>query len=532
MNSDAAAAPLTFSDLLAVVCAAAGLAAGLTSVLKSPEGEMQFHGAILAAACTLFFGLLGKNSRGFNGDVVKAAVIATMLWGIAGFLVGNLAAWQLAFPALNFDLLWTNFGHLRPLHTSVTVLAFGGNALLATSFYGVQRTCQAKLYGRFAPWFVFLGYNAFVVIAGSAHVPGVGQAAEYGAQLWYAGWWLMLVWAVYLLVFLGTVRRRKEPRIDAANWFFLVFILTVAVGHIVNHAAVPVSLLGSKSETIDWGMHTFMMQWSHSGNVESFALTAGFLGGMYYFLPARAGRPVYSNKLAIAHCLVLCLAYIWIRSFHMYHIVLPDWVEAFGTPFSILLWSLCVAGMLIGLTALRGAWSKLLTDPVMRILVVSMAVKAVDMALHYSSFKLDRAVNSLSHYTDWTIGHQHTGASGSGALMTFGAIYCLVPWQWRRKELYSTALVEWHFWLSVLGILLYADAMWIAGTMQNLMWWAYDKIGYLPYSFAESVEAMHPYYIIRATGGTLFSLGALIMGYNLLMTVAAQPAEAEASGHG
>lgn len=503
MNDNDTVPPLTFSDLFAVVFAVFELVAGLTLTLKPPEGEMQFHGAILAAACAIFFGVLAKISRGYGGDVVKSAVIATILWSIAGVLVGNVVAWQLAFPALNADLPWLSFNRLIPLHISAMIFAFGGNALLATSFYAVQRTCQAQLYGRFAPWFVFIGYNAFVVIAGSAHVLGIGQVGEYNAPVWYAGWWLMLVWAVYLIVFVGTVSRRKEPRIDAANWFFLVFILTVGVGHIVNHTAVPVSLLGSKSHTVDWAMHTFTMEWARSDNIESFILTAGFLGGIFYLLPARTRHPVYSNKLAIAYCLVLCLAYIWIRPFHLYHIVLSDWAQTFGKPFSIVLWALSVAGMLIGLTALRGVWSKLLTDPVMRILVASMVVKAVEMALYYN-------------------GVGRSGAGGSLALMIFGALYCLVPWLWKREKLYSTALAEWHLWLSALGILLYADAMWIAGTAQALLWSAYDKFGYLPYSFVENIEALHPYYIIRAIGGALFSLGVLIMGYNLLMTIAAE----------
>jgi cytochrome c oxidase cbb3-type subunit I len=536
MNSDAAIQKnaFTFSDLLAVFFATAGFVAGVILALKSPEDEMQFHGAILASACAIFFKTLGKISiSGTSSDgVIKAAVIATMLWGIVGLFIGEYVMLELAFPAMNLDLPWTNFGRLQPLHTLTVIFAFGGNALLAISFYAVQRTCQTKLYGRFAPWFVFIGYNAFVVIAGSAQVLGVGEAREYGTPVWYAGWWFMLVWAVYLFVFLGTIWRRKEPRIHAANWFFLVFILAVAIGYIVNNAAIPLSLLESKSDTIAWDMQTFMMQWARSFNVEDFFLTAVFLGCMYYLLPARAGRPIYSNKLAIAHCLVLCLAYIWIRPFLHYHIVLPDWVEDFGMPFSVVLWGLCVAGMLIGLTALRGAWMKPFTDPVMRFLVVSMVIKAVDMVLQYRGWMLGHAVNSLSHYTDWTVAHQHTGASGWGVLMAFGAVYCLVPWLWKRKGLYSTALVEWHFWLSALGILLYTAAMWIADRMQSLMLQAYDEAGQLQYSFVATVEAMRPYYIIRVIGGALFTLGALIMVYNLLMTVAAQSAEAEnAHGH-
>lgn len=528
MNNNASVQrdPITLSDLLAVLIALVGLAAGIIWVMYSPELVMKFHGVVLAAGCAIFFlliGAFGKETTAFNDNVVKAGVIAIMFWGIAGFIIGDYVAWELAFPALNFDLPWTNFGRLRPLHTSAVVFAFGGNALIATSFYVVQRTCQARLYGRYAPWLVFIGFNTLIAVAGTGYLLGVTEAREYAEPEWYSDVWLTLVWVAYLLVFLGTLWRRKEPHIYVANWFYLSFIATIAMLHLGNNMAWPVSFVGSKSYSLFSGVQDAMTQWWYGHNAVGFFLTAGFLGMMYYFVPKRAQRPVYSYKLSIVHFWALIFTYIWAGPHHLHYTALPDWAQTLGMTLSIILWMPSWGGMINGLMTLSGAWDKLRTDPVIRFLVVSVAFYG--MSTFEGPLMSIKAVNSLSHYTDWTVGHVHSGALGWVAMVTFGSVYCLVPWLWKRKELYSKALVEWHFWVCTLGILLYITSMWVSGIMQGLMWRAYGDLGQLTYTFVETVEAMHPYYIIRATGGVLFILGALIMAYNLWMTVAAQPAE-------
>jgi cytochrome c oxidase cbb3-type subunit 1 len=473
----------------------------------------------------------------YNMGPVKFATIASMFWGIAGFTVGLLIALQLAFPVLNFDLPWTSFGRLRPLHTSAVIFAFGGNVLLATSFYVVQRTSRARLAGDLAPWFVILGYNLFIVIAGTGYLLGVTQGKEYAEPEWYADLWLTVVWVVYLLVFLLTLAKRTEPHIYVANWFYLAFIVTIAVLHLVNNAAIPVSIYSPKSYIVWSGLQDAMVQWWYGHNAVGFFLTAGFLAIMYYFIPKRAERPVYSYRLSIIHFWALIFMYIWAGPHHLHFTALPDWAQTLGMTFSIMLWMPSWGGMINGLMTLSGAWDKLRTDPVLRMLVVSVAFYG--MSTFEGPLMSIKAVNSLSHYTDWTIGHVHSGALGWVGYVSFGAIYCLVPWLWNKRELFSMRLVNWHFWLSTIGIVFYICAMWVAGIMQGLMWRAYTALGFLEYSFVETTEALHPMYIIRALGGALFVAGALIMAYNLYRTIYdGEPAKAVlepnpvlASGH-
>ncbi|MGQ3353858.1 MAG: cytochrome-c oxidase, cbb3-type subunit I [Phreatobacter sp.] len=464
----------------------------------------------------------------YNMAPVQFAVVAAVFWGIAGFTVGLIIASQLAWPALNFDLPWINFGRLRPLHTSAVIFAFGGNVLLATSFYVVQKTCRARLAGEIAPWFVILGYNFFIVIAGTGYLLGITQGKEYAEPEWYADLFLTVVWVVYLLVFLATLWKRKEPHIFVANWFYLAFIVTIAVLHLGNNAAIPVSIFSPKSYIVWSGVQDAMFQWWYGHNAVGFFLTAGFLAIMYYFVPKRAERPIYSYRLSIVHFWALIFLYIWAGPHHLHYTALPDWAQTLGMTFSVMLWMPSWGGMINGLMTLSGAWDKLRTDPVLRMMVVSLAFYG--MSTFEGPLMSIKAVNSLSHYTDWTIGHVHSGALGWVAYISFGAVYCLVPWLWNRKQLYSNRLVEWHFWVSTLGIVFYISAMWVAGIMQGLMWRAYTALGFLEYSFIETVDAMHPYYVIRAFGGALFVIGSLIMAYNLIMTVrAGEAAEPEAT---
>jgi cytochrome c oxidase cbb3-type subunit 1 len=461
----------------------------------------------------------------YNLGPVKFAAVASMVWGIAGFLVGCIIAFQLWAPELNFGIEYTSFGRLRPLHTSAVIFAFGGNVLIATSLYVVQRTCRTRLAGDLAPWFVVLGYNFFIVIAGTGYLLGVTHGKEYAEPEWYADLWLTIVWVAYLLVFLATIWKRKEPHIFVANWFYLAFIVTVAMLHIVNNLAMPVSFTGSKSYPLFAGVQDALIQWWYGHNAVGFFLTAGFLAIMYYFIPKRAERPVYSYRLSIIHFWALIFMYIWAGPHHLHYTALPDWAQTLGMTFSIMLWMPSWGGMINGLMTLSGAWDKLRTDPILRLMIVSLAFYG--MATFEGPMMSIKAVNSLSHYTDWTIGHVHSGALGWVAYVSFGALYCLVPWLWNRREVYSLKLVEWHFWVSTIGIVLYITSMWVAGIMQGLMWRAYNSLGFLEYSFVETVEAMQPYYLIRALGGVLFLIGALIMAYNLIMTIRGVEAKEE-----
>jgi cytochrome c oxidase cbb3-type subunit I len=503
----------------------------LVGAAKAEDTAFAFHAYLtVAASIAVVFGIfnhyfdrppalppqeiLGRPNYHFGP--VKLAIGLAVFWGIAGFLVGLWAALELAWPVLNFDLPWINFGRIRPLHTSAVIFAFGGNVLIATSFYVVQRTCRVRIAGDLAPWFVVLGYNFFIVIAGTGYLLGVTQAKEYAEPEWYADLWLTIVWVVYLLVFLGTLIKRKEPHIFVANWFYLAFIVTIAVLHLGNNPALPVSVFGSKSYIALSGVQDAMFQWWYGHNAVGFFLTAGFLAIMYYFVPKRAERPIYSYRLSIVHFWALIFLYIWAGPHHLHYTALPDWAQTLGMTFSIMLWMPSWSGMINGLMTLSGAWDKLRTDPVLRMLVVSVAFYG--MATFEGPMMSVKVVNSLSHYTDWTIGHVHSGALGWVGFVSFGAIYCLVPWLWNR-QLYSLRLVNWHFWIATIGIVFYVSAMWVSGILQGLMWRAYTPVGFLEYSFIETVAAMHPFYVIRALGGALFLVGALIMVYNLWMTV-------------
>jgi cytochrome c oxidase cbb3-type subunit 1 len=453
----------------------------------------------------------------YNYGPIKFAAIAALVWGIAGFAVGLYIALELAFPLLNFDLPWINFGRLRPLHTSAVIFAFGGNVLLASSFYVVQRTCRTRLAGDLAPWFVVLGYNFFIVIAGTGYLLGVTRGHEYAEPEWYATLWLVIVWVVYLLVFLVTLARRAEPHIYVANWFFLAFIVTVAILVLGNNAEIPISIFSPHSVIVWAGVQDAMIQWWYGHNAVGFFLTAGFLGIMYYFVPKRAERPIYSYRLSIVHFWALIFLYIWAGPHHLHYTALPDWAQTLGMAFSVMLWMPSWGGMINGLMTLSGAWDKLRTDPVLRMLVVSVAFYG--MSTFEGPLMSVKAVNALSHYTDWGIGHVHSGSLGWVGFVSFGALYCLIPWVFGRP-LHSLKLVNWHFWVSTIGIVFYISSMWVAGIMQGLMWRAYTPQGFLEYSFVETTAALHPEYVIRALGGGLFLIGALIMAYNIYKTIA------------
>jgi cytochrome c oxidase cbb3-type subunit 1 len=461
-------------------------------------------------------GETADDKSGYFDEVVRYGIIATTFWGIVGFLVGVVVAFQLAYPDLNIEP-WLNFGRTRPLHTSAVIFAFGGNALIATSFYVVQRTSRARLFGGDLAWFVFWGYQLFIVMAATGYLLGITQGREYAEPEWYVDLWLTVVWVAYLITFMGTLLKRKEPHIYVANWFYLAFIVTIAMLHVVNNLAIPVSFLGIKSYSAFAGVQDALTQWWYGHNAVGFFLTAGFLGMMYYFIPKQAGRPVYSYRLSIIHFWALIFLYIWAGPHHLHYTALPDWAQTLGMVFSIMLWMPSWGGMINGLMTLSGAWDKIRTDPIIRMMVIAVAFYG--MSTFEGPMMSIKAVNSLSHYTDWTIGHVHSGALGWVGMISFGAIYYLVPKLWGRQRLYSMRLVNWHFWLATLGIVVYAAVLWVAGIQQGLMWREYNDQGFLVYSFAESVAAMHPYYVLRAIGGLMYLVGALIMGWNVLMTI-------------
>lgn len=461
----------------------------------------------------------------YDDDPIRWGVIATVFWGLAGFLAGLFIALQLAFPALNLGIEYTSFGRLRPLHTSAVIFAFGGNALIATSFYVVQRTCRARLAFPSLARFVFWGYQLFIVLAATGYVMGITEAREYAEPEWYVDIWLTIVWVAYLVVFGGTILRRSEPHIYVANWFYLSFILTIAMLHIVNNLSVPVSLLGSKSYSAFAGVQDALTQWWYGHNAVGFFLTAGFLAMMYYFVPKQAERPVYSYRLSIIHFWSLIFLYIWAGPHHLHYTALPDWAQTLGMVFSVMLWMPSWGGMINGLMTLNGAWDRIRTDPIIRMMVMALAFYG--MSTFEGPMMSVKAVNSLSHYTDWTIGHVHSGALGWNGLITFACLYYLTPRLWKRERLYSLRLVNWHFWLATLGIVLYAASMWVAGIMQGLMWREYGSDGYLVYAFSEVVSAMFPMYVIRAAGGLMYLAGAIIMAWNIGKTIAGSPLRAE-----
>ena len=501
--ASAVAADWAFSAQMVIVALAAFLA--LAGTLRSADYRALAHGLLRA-----------PDQGRYDDDPVRWGVIATVFWGMAGFAAGLLIALQLAFPHLNVEPYF-NFGRLRPLHTSAVIFAFGGNALIATSFYVVQRTCRARLAFPWLARFVFWGYQLFIVLAATGYLMGITQAREYAEPEWYVDLWLTVVWVAYAVVFIGTILKRSEPHIYVANWFYLAFIITVAMLHIVNNIAVPVSWVGSKSYSAFAGVQDALTQWWYGHNAVGFFLTAGFLAMMYYFVPKQAERPVYSYRLSIIHFWSLIFLYIWAGPHHLLFTALPDWAQTLGMVFSIMLWMPSWGGMINGLMTLNGAWDKMRTDPIIRLMVMALAFYG--MSTFEGPMLSVKSVNSLSHYTDWTIGHVHSGALGWNGMITFAALYYLTPRLWARQRLYSLRMVNWHFWLATIGIVFYASSMWVAGIMQGLMWREYGPDGYLVYAFSDAVKAMHPYYIIRATGGLLYLAGGVIMTVNIWRTI-------------
>ncbi len=451
----------------------------------------------------------------YNYDVVRLFAIATIVWGLVGMLVGVWIAAQLAFPTLAEGIPWLSYGRLRPLHTNAVIFAFGGSALLATSYYVVQRTCHTRLFSDGLALFTFWGYQAVIVLAAITLPLGITSTHEYGELEWPIDLLLAVVWIAYAIVFFGTLMRRRVEHIYVANWFYGAFILTVALLHIVRSAAIPVGMWDSVG--VFAGVQDAMVQWWYGHNAVGFFLTAGFLGMMYYFIPKQAERPVYSYRLSIVHFWALIFTYMWAGPHHLHYTALPDWTQSIGMVFSLILLAPSWGGMINGIMTLSGAWHKLRNDPILKFLIV--AVSFYGMSTFEGPMMSIKTVNALSHYTDWTIGHVHSGSLGWVGFITMGAMYYLIPRMAGKTQMHSVKAIELHFWIATIGIVLYIAAMWISGVMQGLMWRAINDDGSLTYSFVESVKASFPYYVIRLGGGLLYLSGMIIMAWNVAMTL-------------
>jgi cytochrome c oxidase cbb3-type subunit 1 len=454
----------------------------------------------------------------YNYTVVRLFALTTVLWGIVGMSVGVLIAAQLYWPALNFDTAWLTYSRLRPLHTNAVIFAFGTSALFATSYYVVQRTCQVRLYAEKLAMFTFIGWQAVIIAAAITLPQGISQSKEYAELEWPIDILITVVWVSYAIVFFGTMIKRNTSHIYVANWFYGGFIITVAALHIVNSMVIPVSL--TKSYSIYAGAVDAMVQWWYGHNAVGFLLTAGFLGMMYYFVPKQAGRPVYSYRLSVVHFWALIALYIWAGPHHLHYTALPDWTQSVGMAMSVILFVPSWGGMINGIMTLSGAWHKLKTDPILRFLIVSLSFYG--MSTFEGPMMAIKSVNALSHYTDWTVGHVHSGALGWVAMVSIGAMYHLIPAVFAHGRMYSVKLVNTHFWLHTIGVVLYIVAMWISGIMQGMMWRAVNADGTLTYSFVQSLEASYPYYLMRFIGGCFVVTGMLVMAYNVFQTVRAK----------
>jgi cytochrome c oxidase cbb3-type subunit 1 len=451
----------------------------------------------------------------YNDKVVRQFAIMTVVWGIVGMAVGVFIAAQLLWPALNFDIPWLTYSRLRPLHTNAVIFAFGGCALFATSYYIVQRTCHARLFCDRLAAFTFWGWQAVIVAAAITLPLGITQSKEYAELEWPIDLLIAVVWVSYGVVFFGTIAKRKVKHIYVANWFFAAYIITIAVLHIVNNVAIPVS--PTKSYIVYSGVVDAMVQWWYGHNAVGFFLTAGFLGMMYYVVPKQAGKPIYSYRLSIVHFWALISIYMWAGPHHLHYTSLPDWAQSLGMVFSLILLAPSWGGMINGLMTMSGVWHRLRTDPILKFLVVSLSFYG--MATFEGPLMSIKTVNALSHYTDWTIGHVHAGALGWVAFITIAAMYQMIPRLFGKQQMYSVKLMDAHFWVATIGIVLYVTSMWIAGVMQGLMWRAVNSDGTLTYTFVESLKATYPYYAIRLLGGLMFLSGMLIMAYNVWRTV-------------
>ena len=522
---------LTFSERrIALALSIALVLLGFAMAVVARQGVMAFHGWVaLLLGIALTVRIAGSfydepepdDSRltRYYDAPTQFGIVLTLIWAVIGMAVGVWLAVLMYWPEATPPWPWTSYGRLRPVHTSGVIFGFGGNALIATSLHVLQRTSRARLADSVSPWAILIGYNLFCVWAATGYILGVTQSKEYAEPEWYADIWLVVVWVAYFVLYIRTLARRNEPHIYVSNWYFMAFILVVAMLHIVNNLAIPVTWTDAKSYTIWSGVQDAMIQWWYGHNAVAFFLTAGFLGMLYYYLPVRSGRPIWSYRLSIVSFWGIVFFYMWAGSHHLHYTALPYWVQTLGMTFSVMLLVPSWASAGNAILTLNGAWHKVRDDATLRFMFV--AAVFYGLATFEGSFLAIRPVNSLSHYTDWTVGHVHSGTLGWVAMIVFGAIYTLVPKLAGRATMAWPRAIEWHFWLAVAGTLIYVISLWNAGIVQGLMWRTYDDGGALAYSFLESIEAMAPYYAMRVLGGGLFLAGAVLCAFNCRATLKA-----------
>jgi cytochrome c oxidase cbb3-type subunit I/II len=453
----------------------------------------------------------------YDNKIVKAFIIASVIFGIVGMTVGLLAAIQLFYPVFNFDLQYTSFGRIRPLHTNAVIFAFVGNAMFAGVYYSMQRLLKTRMFHDALSWTHFWGWQLIILAAAITLPLGITTSKEYSELEWPIDIAIALIWVVFGINMIGTIIKRREQHMYVAIWFYIATFVTVAVLHIVNSFEMPVTLF--KSYSAYAGVQDALVQWWYGHNAVAFFLTTPYLGMMYYFLPKAANRPVYSYRLSIIHFWSLIFIYIWAGPHHLLYTALPDWAQSLGVVFSIMLIAPSWGGMLNGLFTLRGAWDRVREDAVLKFMVV--AVTAYGMATLEGPLLSLKNVNAITHYTDWIVAHVHVGGLGWNGFLIFGMLYWLIPRMWNTK-LYSSKLANLHFWIGTLGIVFYALPMYIGGVVQSLMWKEFAADGYLKYqNFLETTTQILPMYMLRAVGGALYLVGVFIMAYNLMKTAGA-----------
>lgn len=451
----------------------------------------------------------------YNYGVIRKFAIMTVIWAIVGMLVGVIIAAQLMWPDFNITP-WLTYGRLRPLHTNAVIFAFGGCALFATAYFIVQRTCHTALFLPKLAEFTFWGWQLIIVSAAITLPLGITSGKEYAELALPIDILIAVVWISFGIVFFGTVAKRKVKHIYVANWFYGAMIITIALLHVVNSIAIPYGFFGAYSAYP--GVVDAMVQWWYGHNAVGFFLTAGFLGMMYYFVPKQAGRPIYSYRLSIVHFWALIFTYMWAGPHHLLYSSLPDWIQTTGMLFSLILLAPSWGGMINGIMTLSGAWHKLRSDPILKFLIVALSFYG--MSTFEGPMMSIKTVNALSHYTEWTVGHVHSGALGWVGMVTFGSLYYLIPRLWNKEQMYSIKAIELHFWVSTIGIVLYVVSMWIAGVMEGLMWRTINPDGLtLTYTFIQSLEYKWTFYIIRLLGGLLYFSGVFILLWNVIKTV-------------
>ena len=451
----------------------------------------------------------------FEDRIAAAFVAAAVGWALFGMLAGVWLAAEMVWPALNLDSPWLTFGRLRTVHTNAVVFGFGGSALIGTSFYTVQRTCHVRLFAPALAWLVFWGWQVGLVVGMLTLFMGITGGKEYAELEWPLDVAVAVVWVAYAVVFFGTVAVRRMRPIYVSNWFYGALIIVTAMLHIVNNLELPVSL--TKSYSVYSGAQDAIVQWWYGHNAVGFFLTGGFLGMMYYFLPKQAGKPIWSYRLSVVAFWAFVFAYIWAGPHHLHYHAVPEWVQSVGMVMSLVLLAPSWASMINGVMTMSGAWRKLREEPSLKFIVIALAFYA--LATFEGPMMAIRGVNLVSHFTEWTIGHVHSGALGWNAFITFGVLYYLVPKLFGRP-LHSRKWATVHFYLGLAGVALYIVSMWGAGVTQGLLWLSLDEAGEVKYGFAEVMRAVAPYYLMRLAGGLLFFAGALLMAWNLWKTAA------------